>query len=137
VFVNCRLDIDEAAFNRKLFLARRRTEKALKGKDPFFYIPSLSASTIVYKGMVMPQHLTEFYPDLDDQRLATSVAVFHQRFSTNTLPRSGASRIRIGCWRITARSTPSRATATGRSRAARCSARRCCPMCRTSCRSSR
>jgi glutamate synthase (NADPH/NADH) large chain len=86
VFVNCRLDIDEAAFNRKLFLARRRTEKALKGKDPFFYIPSLSASTIVYKGMVMPQHLTGFYPDLDDERLATSVAVFHQRFSTNTMP---------------------------------------------------
>lgn len=85
-FVNCRLDIDEATFNRKLFLARRRTEKALKGKDPYFYIPSLSASTIVYKGMVMPQHLTAFYPDLDDERLATSVAVFHQRFSTNTLP---------------------------------------------------
>jgi len=86
VFVNCPLDIDEAAFNRKLFLARRRTEKALRGKDPFFYIPSLSASTIVYKGMVMPQHLTEFYPDLDDERLETSVAVFHQRFSTNTMP---------------------------------------------------
>ena len=86
VFVNCPLDIDEAAFNRKLFLARRRTEKALRGKDPFFYIPSLSASTIVYKGMVMPQNLTEFYPDLDDERLETSVAVFHQRFSTNTMP---------------------------------------------------
>jgi glutamate synthase (NADPH/NADH) large chain len=86
IFVNCRLDIDEAGFNRKLFLARRRTEQALKGKDPFFYVPSLSASTIVYKGMVMPQHLTQFYPDLDDERLATSVAVFHQRFSTNTLP---------------------------------------------------
>src|SRR5690606_38306397 len=39
-----------------------------------------------YKGMVMPQHLTEFYPDLSDTRLESSVAVFHQRFSTNTLP---------------------------------------------------
>ncbi|HSC08010.1 MAG TPA: glutamate synthase large subunit [Steroidobacteraceae bacterium] len=86
VFVNCRLDIDEATFNRKLFLARRRTEKALERKDPFFYVPGLSASTIVYKGMVMPQHLVTFYPDLADERLATSVAVFHQRFSTNTLP---------------------------------------------------
>ncbi len=86
VFVNCRLDIDEAAFNRKLFLARRRAEKALERKDPVFYVPSLSASTLVYKGMVMPQHLTEFYPDLKDERLATSVVVFHQRFSTNTLP---------------------------------------------------
>jgi len=86
VFVNCRLDIDEAAFNRKLFLARRRAEKALERKDPVFYVPSLSASTIAYKGMVMPQHLTEFYPDLKDERLETSVVVFHQRFSTNTLP---------------------------------------------------
>jgi glutamate synthase (NADPH/NADH) large chain len=86
VFVNCRLDIDEATFNRKLFLARRRTEKALERKDPFFYVPGLSASTIVYKGMVMPQHLVTFYPDLADERLGTSVAVFHQRFSTNTLP---------------------------------------------------
>jgi len=86
VFVNCRIsDIDEPSLNRKLFLARRRTEKAL-GVDPQFYCPSLSASTIVYKGMVMPQHLAEFYPDLADPRLEASVAVFHQRFSTNTLP---------------------------------------------------
>jgi glutamate synthase (NADPH/NADH) large chain len=86
VFVTCVDDIDEASFNRRLFLARRRTEKALEHKDPVFYMPSLSASTLVYKGMVMPEHLTEFYPDLADERLESSVAVFHQRFSTNTLP---------------------------------------------------
>ncbi len=86
VFVTTTDDIDEAAFNRRLFLARRRTEKALEGADPVFYMPSLSASTLVYKGMVMPQHLTEFYSDLRDPRLETSVCVFHQRFSTNTLP---------------------------------------------------
>jgi glutamate synthase (NADPH/NADH) large chain len=87
LFVNCRIpDTDEASFNRKLFLARRRAEKALEASDPVFYVPSLSASTLVYKGMVMPQHLTEFYPDLSDPRLESSVAVFHQRFSTNTLP---------------------------------------------------
>ena len=86
VFVTCEEDVDEAGFNRRLFLARRRTEKALEHKDPVFYMPSLSASTIVYKGMVMPQHLAEFYPDLRDPRLMSSVAVFHQRFSTNTLP---------------------------------------------------
>ena len=85
VFVNCTEDIDEAAFNRKLFLARRRTEKALEA-DKVFYVPSLSASTIVFKGMIMPQHLTEFFPDLTDPRLESSVAVFHQRFSTNTMP---------------------------------------------------
>ncbi len=86
LFVNCRIaDIDDASFNRKLFLARRRTEKQLAA-DPVFYLPSLSASTIVYKGMVMPEHLAEFYLDLADPRLEASVAVFHQRFSTNTLP---------------------------------------------------
>jgi glutamate synthase (NADPH/NADH) large chain len=87
VFVNCRgTEVDVASFNRKLFLARRRTEKALEQVDPEFYCPSLSASTIVYKGMVMPKHLAEFYPDLADPRLEASVVVFHQRFSTNTLP---------------------------------------------------
>jgi glutamate synthase (NADPH) large chain len=86
VFVNATGDIDEATFNRKLFMARRRTEKKLEADDPVFYIPSLSASTIVYKGMVMPQHLAQFFPDLKDPRMQASVVVFHQRFSTNTLP---------------------------------------------------
>ena len=86
VFVNCRVpDMDEASFNRKLFMARRLTELELQS-DPAFYVPSLSASTLVFKGMVMPQHLAEFYPDLEDPRLEASVVVFHQRFSTNTLP---------------------------------------------------
>jgi glutamate synthase (NADPH/NADH) large chain len=85
VFVNCPAGLDEDAFNRLLFMARRHTEKALT-KDPVFYVPSLSASTIVFKGMVMPQYLAQFYPDLADPRLESSVAVFHQRFSTNTLP---------------------------------------------------
>jgi glutamate synthase (NADPH) large chain len=86
IFVNAENDIDEAAFNRKLFLARRRTEKHLAAQDPVFYVPSLSASTLVYKGMVMPQFLAEFYPDLKDPRMESSAVVFHQRFSTNTLP---------------------------------------------------
>ena len=86
VFVNATGDIDEATFNRKLFMARRRAEKKLEADDPVFYIPSLSASTIVYKGMVMPQHLPQFFPDLKDARMQASVVVFHQRFSTNTLP---------------------------------------------------
>jgi glutamate synthase (NADPH/NADH) large chain len=85
IFVNAASDLDEATFNRKLFLARRRAEKQLT-EDPAFYVPSLSASTIVYKGMVMPQYLTQFYPDLKDPRMEASVVVFHQRFSTNTLP---------------------------------------------------
>jgi glutamate synthase (NADPH/NADH) large chain len=87
IFVNCvNADLDEAAFNRKLFLARRRTEKALEGGDPYFYVPSLSATTLVYKAMVMPQYLAAFFPDLNDARLESSLVIFHQRFSTNTLP---------------------------------------------------
>ncbi len=86
LFVNCpAVDLDEAAFNRRLFMARRFAERACEA-DAAFYLPSLSASTIVYKGMVMPQYLAQFYPDLADPRLTSSVAVFHQRFSTNTLP---------------------------------------------------
>jgi glutamate synthase (NADPH/NADH) large chain len=86
LFVNSNTDIDEATFNRRLYMARRRAEKILESSDPDFYIPSLSASTIVYKGMVMPQFLVQFYPDLKDPRMEASVVVFHQRFSTNTLP---------------------------------------------------
>src|SRR6204780_1382269 len=86
VFVNAGFDIDEATFNRRLYMARRRAEKQLEASDPAFYVPSLSASTIVYKGMVMPQFLAQFYPDLEDARMEASVLVFHQRFSTNTLP---------------------------------------------------
>ncbi|HLW23088.1 MAG TPA: glutamate synthase large subunit [Steroidobacteraceae bacterium] len=86
VFVNTTADLDEATFNRHLYMARRRAEKLLEPLDPIFYVPSLSSSTLVYKGMVMPQHLVEFYPDLKDPRLEASVVVFHQRFSTNTLP---------------------------------------------------
>ncbi len=86
VFVDTTADIDEAMMNRKLYMARRRTEKILEVDDPVFYVPSLSASTIVYKGMVMPQFLAQFYPDLKDPRMEASAVVFHQRFSTNTLP---------------------------------------------------
>ena len=87
IFVNAPGDdMEEDEFNRKLFLARRRAERVLAASDPVFYLPSLSAATIVYKGMVMPQHLTEFFKDLQDPRIEASVAVFHQRFSTNTLP---------------------------------------------------
>jgi glutamate synthase (NADPH) large chain len=85
LFVNSPADMEAAEFNRRLFMARRRAEQALAG-DAMFYMPSLSAATIVYKGMVMPTHLAEFYPDLADPRVEASVALFHQRFSTNTLP---------------------------------------------------
>jgi len=84
VFVNAPRDMQRGRFNRRLFLARRRAENRIA--DDETYIASLSSATISYKGMVMPAVLPEFYPDLKDERLEASVAVFHQRFSTNTLP---------------------------------------------------
>ncbi|SEI78082.1 glutamate synthase (NADPH) large subunit [Azotobacter beijerinckii] len=73
-------------FAIKLFFARRRAEVALAA-DPDFYVCSLSHKDIVYKGLMMPADLARFYPDLGDERLATAICVFHQRFSTNTLPK--------------------------------------------------
>ncbi len=75
-----------AAFRRALFLARRRATQRLQGQ-PLFYVVTLSAESIGYKGMVLPAHLPRFYPDLRRADLHTSVAVFHQRFSTNTTSR--------------------------------------------------
>jgi len=86
VFVNAPAGMPRGTFNRQLFMARRRAEKRLTGIDPMAYINSLSSATISYKGMVMPNVLATFYPDLRDPRLASSVCLFHQRFSTNTLP---------------------------------------------------
>ncbi len=85
VFVNLG-SMDELEANRKLFLARRRVERAL-GSDPLFYTTTLSTQVISYKGLVMPADLPNFYKDLGDERMASHICVFHQRFSTNTLPR--------------------------------------------------
>ena len=86
VFVNAQGCADQNDFERKLFLARRRAEKKILEKDENFYIPSLSSKVILYKGLVMPEYLPVFYKDLNDEGLASSLCLFHQRFSTNTLP---------------------------------------------------
>ena len=86
VFVNAPRGMPRGTFNRALFLARRRAEKRFRAIDPTAYVASLSSASISYKGMVMPDMLSGFYPDLKDPRLETSVCIFHQRFSTNTLP---------------------------------------------------
>src|SRR5690606_2828874 len=49
-------------------------------------IPSLSSRTIVYKGLLIPEQITRFYPDLADERVETAIALIHSRFSTNTFP---------------------------------------------------
>ena len=127
VFVNAPRGMPRGSFNRRLFLARRRAENRIGDHET--YIASLSSVTISYKGMIMPSALPEFYPDLRDPRMASSVCVFHQRFSTNTLP-SGALPSRSVFLRTTVRSTRSRETATGRWRGQR-------TLCRTSLMTSR
>ncbi|MBI3248654.1 MAG: glutamate synthase large subunit [Deltaproteobacteria bacterium] len=81
---------DDLAFERKLYVIRRRAENAIRyGGVPggeYFYIPSLSHRTIVYKGMLTPHQMSTFYPDLSDQSVETAIAVIHSRFSTNTFP---------------------------------------------------
>ncbi len=69
-----------------LLLARRNAEEAMK-EDPDFYVCSLSPHVVSYKGLMMPEWLPRFYADLNDPELASSICVFHQRFSTNTSPR--------------------------------------------------
>jgi glutamate synthase (NADPH) large chain len=85
VFVNAASHMDPTSYQRALYLARRLCEVEA-GASSSLYIASLSTDTISYKGMVMPEYLATFYPDLANGHLKTSAAVFHQRFSTNTLP---------------------------------------------------
>ena len=77
---------DEDALSTRLFVARRKAEIALHSHADF-YICSLSGRVMSYKGLMMPVDLPAFYPDLGDERLETAICVFHQRFSTNTMPR--------------------------------------------------
>ncbi len=86
VFVNPAEGMDTATFDRHLYIARRRAEKALQDTDDVFYIPSMTSQVVSYKGLVMPEFLPVFYKDLSDPRLASGMCVFHQRFSTNTWP---------------------------------------------------
>jgi glutamate synthase (NADPH/NADH) large chain len=86
VFVNAAQGMNEATFDRHLYIARRRAEKVIEPDDDVFYMPSMSSQVISYKGLVMPEYLPVFYKDLNDERMASGMCVFHQRFSTNTWP---------------------------------------------------
>jgi len=81
---------DDLAFERKLFVIRKRAEneigRAGHASDDAFYICSLSCRTIVYKGMLTPDQVDEYFLDLRDERLDTALAMIHSRFSTNTFP---------------------------------------------------
>lgn len=80
------VDLGPKEMDRRLFVARRHTEKRMEHCEDFYFV-SLSTGVIGYKGLIMPEDLPEFYLDLKNESLATSICVFHQRFSTNTLPR--------------------------------------------------
>lgn len=87
LFVEAGQGQDLDAFALALFLARRRSEQALRDVTGDYYVVTLSPHAIGYKGMVLPDKLSTFFPDLQRSDLTSSAVVFHQRFSTNTLPR--------------------------------------------------
>src|ERR1022692_3926166 len=90
IFIRNAPGMDQDALERKLYVVRKRVESAvgetdLKEKD-FFYIPSLSSRTIVYKGLLLAPQITDFYKELVDPELTSGLCLVHQRFSTNTFP---------------------------------------------------
>jgi glutamate synthase (NADPH) large chain len=90
IFIRSAPGMDQDALERKLFVVRKRAEVEvlatdLKEKD-FFYIPSLSSRTIVYKGLLLAGQITDFYKELLDPELTSGLCLVHQRFSTNTFP---------------------------------------------------
>jgi glutamate synthase (NADPH/NADH) large chain/glutamate synthase (ferredoxin) len=82
--------LNEGQFERKLYVIRKRVEGAVResaihGRE-YFYISSLSAYTIVYKGLLLPHQMPAYYQDLNDASLTSALALVHSRFSTNTFP---------------------------------------------------
>ncbi len=74
---------DQDAFERKLYVIRRVAELTA---GPELVVPSFSSRTIAYKGMLTAPQLLGYYPDLQDERTASALALVHSRFSTNTFP---------------------------------------------------
>ena len=83
---------DPAAFERKLYVIRKRIEHAVDrlpismADRKYFYIPSLSSNTLIYKGMLIADQIETMFPDLTDPDVESALALVHQRFSTNTFP---------------------------------------------------
>ncbi|WP_428023805.1 glutamate synthase large subunit [Arcobacter sp.] len=86
VFVRPNSLMSSKRFDAMLYLTRKECEHKLKDKKDF-YIPTFSSKVIAYKGLIMPTHIKHFYIDLRDEDFQISFALFHQRFSTNTLPK--------------------------------------------------
>ncbi|MGA7952261.1 MAG: glutamate synthase large subunit [Gloeobacterales cyanobacterium] len=89
VFIQRSADLaDDLAFDRKLYVIRKRSHNAIRKTkiDSCWYPSSLSCRTIVYKGMLMPVQVGQYYPDLHDPDMESALALVHSRFSTNTFP---------------------------------------------------
>jgi glutamate synthase domain-containing protein 2/glutamate synthase domain-containing protein 1/glutamate synthase domain-containing protein 3 len=79
-------DLDPDQWERKLYLVRRAAEKSADSHGARMYIPSCSSRTLVYKGLMAGTRLADFYLDLNNEACESRLAVFHQRYSTNTMP---------------------------------------------------
>ncbi len=81
---------DTAHFERKLYVIRKVIERTIRESDieekPYFYIPSLSSQTLIYKGLLLADQIKPFFPDLADPDMVSGLALVHQRYSTNTFP---------------------------------------------------
>jgi glutamate synthase domain-containing protein 2/glutamate synthase domain-containing protein 1/glutamate synthase domain-containing protein 3 len=90
IFIGAAPEMDQDALERKLYVVRKRAEHEIAASDlkekDFFYIPSLSSRTIVYKGLLLAPQITEFYKELLDPEIISGLCLVHQRFSTNTFP---------------------------------------------------
>ncbi len=90
IFIGKSKEIDAAAFDRKLYVIRKRVENEIWNSDlseqNLFYIPSLSYRTFVYKGMLTGEQIEPMFPELGDSDVESAMALVHQRFSTNTFP---------------------------------------------------
>ncbi len=90
MFIRRAPGMDQDALERKLYVVRKRAEAEVLASDlkekEFFYIPSLSSRTIVYKGLLLAPQITDFYKELLDPELTSGLCLVHQRFSTNTFP---------------------------------------------------
>ncbi len=90
VFIQAADGLDDAAFERALFVIRKSSSIAIRdlampGADTY-YAPSMSARTIVYKGLMLPEAVDRYYLDMRDPAFESAIALVHQRYSTNTLP---------------------------------------------------
>ncbi|WP_254543508.1 glutamate synthase large subunit [Halomarina pelagica] len=89
VFVGPAADLDAATFDRRLYVGRRALEKGVENRDvpgrERFYVCSLDRTRLVYKGLLTAEQLADYYPDLRDERVRSTFALVHARFSTNTL----------------------------------------------------